>query len=191
VSSLDDLLADLTSGVDDRAEAAASALARLGESAVPALEGLLESPDVDHRWWAVRTLAQMQHPHVEWLIRALNDESAEVREGAALALAAHPVEEAAPALVKALNDEDGMVASLAVNALTAIGKSAVPVLLEAYPNASPRARIQMMRVLAEIGDHRAIPVMLKATEEDSALLNYWAKEALERLGLNMVYIKPE
>ncbi len=191
MSSLDDLLADLTSGVDDRAEAAASALARLGESAVPALEGLLESPDVDHRWWAVRTLAQMQHPHVEWLIRALNDESAEVREGAALALAAHPVEEAAPALVKALNDEDGMVASLAVNALTAIGKSAVPVLLEAYPNASPRARIQMMRVLAEIGDHRAIPVMLKATEEDSALLNYWAKEALERLGLNMVYIKPE
>ena len=33
--------------------------------------------------------------------------------------------------------------------------------------------------------------MLKATEEDSAMVNYWAKEGLERLGLNMVYIKPE
>ena len=191
MSSLDDLLADLTSGADDRAEAAASTLAHAGESIFPALEGLLESSNVDHRWWAVRTLAQMDSPRLDWLVRALNDESAEVREGAALALAAHPLEEAAPALVKALNDEAGMVASLAVNALTTIGKSAVPSLLEAYPDALPRARIQMMRALAEIGDHRAIPIMLKATEEDSALLNYWAKEGLERLGLNMVYIKPE
>ncbi len=55
----------------------------------------------------------------------------------------------------------------------------------------PQARIQIMRSLAEIRDHRAIPLMLKATEEDSAMLNYWAKEGLERLGLNMVYIKPE
>lgn len=191
MSSLDDLLADLTSGADDRADAAASALARLGESIFPALAGLLESSNADHRWWVVRTLAQMESPRVEWLIRALNDESAEVREGAALALAAHPLEEAAPALVKALNDEDGMVTSLAVNALDAIGKAAVPILLEMYPGAAPRARIQMMRALAEIGDHRAIPIMLKATEEDSALLNYWAKEGLERLGLSMVYIKPE
>jgi len=26
--------------------------------------------------------------------------------------------------------------------------------------------------------------------EDSALLQHWAKEGLERLGLNMIYIKP-
>lgn len=189
--ALDDLLADLTSGADDKAEAAASALAPLGEVASPALASLLESPNVDHRWWAVRTLAQMEHPRVEWLVRALNDESAEVREGAALALVAHPVEEAAPDLVKALSDEDSMAASLAANALTRIGKCTVPILLKEYPDASPRTRIQIMRALAEISDHRAIPIMLKATEEDSALLNYWAKEGLERLGLNMVYIKPE
>jgi len=27
-------------------------------------------------------------------------------------------------------------------------------------------------------------------DEESALLQYWASEGLERLGLNMVYIKP-
>ena len=48
-----------------------------------------------------------------------------------------------------------------------------------------------MRALAELQDHRAIPLMLKATEQDSAMLYHWAEQGLERLGLNMVYIKPE
>jgi hypothetical protein len=32
--------------------------------------------------------------------------------------------------------------------------------------------------------------MMKVMQEDSALLGHWAKEGLERLGLDMVYIKP-
>jgi hypothetical protein len=32
---------------------------------------------------------------------------------------------------------------------------------------------------------------MNAIEEESAMLRYWAEEGLERLGLNMVYIKPE
>jgi hypothetical protein len=47
-----------------------------------------------------------------------------------------------------------------------------------------------LRALAEIKDHRAIPVMMKVMEEDSALLQHWAKEGLDRLGLDMVYMKP-
>jgi HEAT repeat protein len=47
-----------------------------------------------------------------------------------------------------------------------------------------------LRALSEIGDHRAIPVMMKSLSEESALLQYWAQEGLNRLGLNMVYIKP-
>ncbi|MCK7519479.1 MAG: hypothetical protein MZV64_17965 [Ignavibacteriales bacterium] len=35
-----------------------------------------------------------------------------------------------------------------------------------------------MRALAEIGDHRAIPIMMKVMEEGSSLLQYWAKEGL-------------
>jgi hypothetical protein len=51
-------------------------------------------------------------------------------------------------------------------------------------------RIHALRALAEIRDHRAIPVMMQVMQEDSALLQHWAQEGLERLGLDMVYIKP-
>jgi hypothetical protein len=33
--------------------------------------------------------------------------------------------------------------------------------------------------------------MMKVMEEESSLLQYWAQEGLERLGLNMIYLKPE
>ncbi len=185
------LLAELTSGDEERAEAAARKLVEAGNSVLPVLEPLLRSDVPDHRWWAVRTLAQLPAPRVDWLVRALKDESSDVRAAAALGLSSHPTEDAASALVSALSDEDSIVAILAVNALVAIGQAAVPVILDAYPTADLRGRIQSMRALAELRDHRAIPVMLKATEADSAMLRYWAGEALERLGLNMVYIKPE
>jgi HEAT repeat protein len=191
MSSLDDLLADLTSGDESRAEAAASALAQSGSSVFPALESLLQSSEADDRWWAVRTLAQMHKPQLEWLLTALNDRSAEVRQAVALALSAHPAEQAVPALIQSLSDEDAMVGTLAANALIAIGKPAVPALLHSFAEAPQRARIQLLRALAEIGDHRAIPLMMEALDVDSAALHYWADVGLERLGLNMVYIKPD
>ncbi len=187
----DVLLADLTSGDEEKAEVAAGQLAAIGAPIMPALEPLINSKVADHRWWAVRTLGQMEAPHSAWLIRAVADESPEVRAAAALALSRHPVEEAAPALAHALQDEDSIVAILAVNALTAIGKPAVPVLLEEFPQSNPRGRIQIMRALADLRDHRAIKLMMKVIEEDSAVMRYWAEEGLERLGLNMVYVKPE
>lgn len=185
------LLADLTSGDEGRAEAAARQLAEIGAPILPALERLLESEEGDRRWWAVRTLGQMGAPRCDWLVRSLADPSAEVRAAAALGLSAHPVEEAAPALAGVLQDEDSVVAILAVNALLAIGAPAVPVLLETFPRSNQRGQIQAMRALADLRDHRAIPLMMKAVESDSAMLRYWAEKGLERLGLDMVYIKPE
>ncbi len=190
-TAIDALLGELTSGDEGRAESAALALAARGNLVLPGLEPLLNSKDTDHRWWAVRTLGQMQSPRLDWLIRALHDPSAEVRAAAALALSAHPTEEAASALVGRLDDEDSLVGLLAVNAVVAIGGPAVPPILEAFPHASQRGRIQMMRALAELRDHRAIRLMMQAVEEESAMLRYWAEVGLERLGLNMVYIRPE
>ena len=134
-------------------------------------------------------LAQMSEIDANCFINALNDISSEVRQAAALALAAHPTEKAAPALVCALNDDDAMVQTLAANALSAISKSAVPVLLDAFPQASPSAKIHMMRVLSDVRDPRAIPVMMKAMDEDSAILHHWCEIGLQRLGLDMVYLK--
>ena len=76
------------------------------------------------------------------------------------------------------------------NALAKIGAPAVTGLLEVMKETSPSVRIIALRALAEIRDHRAIPVLMKSMNEESAVLQYWAQTGLERLGLDMVYIKP-
>jgi HEAT repeat protein len=190
VSALQDLLSDLTSGNETRAEKAVPALIELGMDAIPALLDLTRSSDVDQRWWSLRVLAQSPHAQAEWLVPFLSDPAREVRQCAALGLAIKPDDSAVQSLVQALSDEDGMVSSLAVNALVKIGSAAVPALIDVVKHASQSARIHALRALAEIRDHRAIPVMMKVMEEDSVLLQHWAKEGLDRLGLDMVYIKP-
>ena len=177
-------------GDDARAEQASSALIGLGADAIPALLELTRLPHSDSRWLALRTLAHSPLLQIEWLIPFLDDPAPEVRQCAALGLGSKPDERATQALVGALSDRDGMVCSLAVKALIAIGKPAVPSLIEELKIASPSARIHALRALAEIRDHPVIPAMMQVMEEDSALLQYWAKEGLERLGLDMVYLKP-
>ena len=190
MSSLPELLGDLISGNESRAENAVPALIELGEEAFPALRELTHSSEADHRWWSLRVLAQSPQAQTEWLLPFLSDPAREVRQCAALGLAIKPGESAVRPLVQALSDEDSMVSSLAVNALVKIGSSAVPALIDVVKSAPQSARIHALRALAEIRDHRAIPVMMKVMEEDSVLLQHWAKEGLDRLGLDMVYIKP-
>jgi len=191
VSTLQGLLSDLISGDEVRAENAVEPLVKLGESAISALMDLTQSSSVDSRWWAVRTLAQSPLGRTEWLIPfLLNDPAPEVRQCAALGLAVKLDESATQPLIHALSDEDPMVATLAGNALVKIGSAAVPSLIEVVQDASQSERIRALRALVEIKDHRAIPVMMKVMNEESALLQHWAKEGLEQLGLDMVYIKP-
>jgi len=201
VTTLQELLNELTSGDELRAEGVVPALLALGEEAVPALLDLTNSTEIDTRWWALRTLAQSPHARTEWLLPFLNDPAPEVRQCAALGLAVKPDEAATGSLIRALSDEDGMVGSLAANALIKIGGAAVPSLVEtverspatdgsAEGSASQSARINALRALAEICDPRAIPVMMQVMEEDSVLLQHWAKEGLDRLGMDMVYLKP-
>lgn len=191
MNALQSLLKDLTSGDEPRAEKAVSALIELGDEAIPALLDLTNSADVEVRWWALRTLAQSPLARTEWLVPFLNDPAAEMRQCAALGLANNPNESAALPLVHALSDEDTLVGNLAVKALVNIGKPAVPSLIEKVKSGSQSARILALRALVEIRDARAIPVMMQVMDEDSALLQHWAKEGLERLGLDMVYMKPE
>jgi len=180
------------SGDETRAENAVSALIQSGQDAIPALLDLTRAPNADSRWWALRTLAQSPLLQTEWLIPfLLNDPAPEVRQCAALGLAIKHDESTVKSLVQALSDSDTMTSNLAANALIKIGKDAVPALIECVKDKSSQsARILALRALAEIRDHRAIPVMMQVMEENSVLLQHWAKEGLERLGLDMVYIKP-
>ncbi len=197
MNTLESLLDDLASGDEARAEAAVVPLVGMGEEAIPALLDLTHSSDVDSRWWGLRILAASPHLQTEWLVPFLSDPAPEVRQCAALGLAGRPDESAVTPLVRALNDEDSMVATLASNALVKIGGPSVPSLIEAVKrpvgegNDTQSQRIHALRALAEIRDHRAIPIMMQVMQEDSALLQHWAQEGLERLGLDMVYIKPQ
>ena len=94
MSSLQDLLSDLTSGSETRAEKAVPELIDLGQEAIPALLDLTRSSEVDHRWWGLRVLAQSPHSQAEWLVPFLNDPAREVRQCAALGLAIKPDESA-------------------------------------------------------------------------------------------------
>jgi HEAT repeat protein len=188
---MQDLLAELTSGDDTRAENSIPAITALGMEVMPALLDLTRADEVDSRWWAVRALAASPHTLTVDLIPLLSDSAPEVRAAAALALCNHPHESAVTALIKTLADEDSLTAGLAGNALAKIGSPSVPSLLEVMKNEAPLGiRLIALRALSEIRDHRAIPVLMKSLSEESAVLQYWAQEGLERLGLDMVYMKP-
>jgi HEAT repeat protein len=190
VPALVDLLADLTSGDETRAEAAVPALVKLGEAIILPLCDLLDSTNADIRWWATRTLAALPSLDTALLLPPLMDKSPEVRQCAALGLCSHPSEIAIKCLVSTLSDVDGIVADLSAKALTVIGAPAVENLLQVLKDAPQSARIHAMHALSDIADPRAIPAMIAAMAEDSAMLHYWADAGLERLGVNMVYMKP-
>ncbi len=191
MQTLERLIAELTSGEDAHAESSIPEIIALGDEALGALLEITRSADANDRWWAVRALAGFPRIPVDELLPLLDDPESDVRAAAALALCNHPSERSVPALIKALGDPDNLTAGLVVNALVTVGSPAVPALLECMEGGQRDARILALRALAEIGDHRAVPAFMQAVEHDSALAQYWAKNGLDRLGLEMIYIKPE
>jgi bilin biosynthesis protein len=191
MQDLDALFKTLTSGNDDQAEAAAQKLNNFGDVAYQNLVDLLNSTDADTRWWAVRALANFTEQNVaDHLISALDDPDLSVQQCAALALCQNPTNQAINALIKAINSHDPILARLAGEALTSIGESAVLPLIEVLENSSQSARLVAARALAMISDPRAIPALYAILGEDSALLDYWANEGLDRMETGMVYFNP-
>lgn len=205
-------ISELSSGDDERAEAAVGSLAAHPAAALPALAELLKSPDTDTRWWAVRATSEFAGPQALTLLLAgLKDPDAAVRQCAALGLRAFfqrmaekdqalaaalgdqrlGVEERViPALGRALNDEDHLAADLAADTLVSLGRPAVPALLGVLQEAPHPARLRAVRGLAQIADPRAIPALMAALQEDSALMEYWASEGLDRMGLGLNFFDP-
>lgn len=192
MEKLPDLLDELSCGEDERAEEALTHFSNWGAEVLEPLKERLSSPKAEVRWWAVRALAEIQDEGVPGLlVKALADPDQSVRWCAGLALRKRPSPEAIQALVSLLGDRDALTRRLAGDALLAIGSPAVPELLEVLQSGEYSSRLEAVRALARIGDPRAIPALFEALDEGSALVEYWASEGLEKMGVGMVFFKPE
>ena len=184
------LLQELTCGDDDRAEAAVQNLVALGAQIIPTLQELLSAGQSDARWWAARTLAEIHDPAIpSLLIKALHDPDKAVRECAAIGLRQQPVPAAVPDLIECILGEDGELVQLASDALVSIGAQAAQPLIDVLKTRPQGARLAAIRALARIGDTRSIPALFEALSQDSSLMEYWANEGLEKMGVGMTFFK--
>ena len=183
------VLDDLFSGDEARA---AAALEAIGDESLPALLDALASNEVDARWWAVCALVRLSGERAtNAILAAAADADPEVRTAALHALGERRAPEAVTPLLFALGDPSLYLARIAADALIHIGAAAVPGLIRALEqDAQPQVRANAARALALIGDQSAIPALFRALEDDSMMVQHWADEGLERMGVGQVYFKP-
>lgn len=188
-TDLDELLRALVSGDDESRELAALELGRMGADACGPLAAMLVWGDADARWWAARTLAQVGgQGAVPPLVNALTDDDADVRACAALALGRLGAESSAPALAHLLADESAFVAGIAADALSMVGEPAAQALVEMLDAEQPHARLLAVRALGRIKAESATGSLFDMLEDPSYLVRYYAQEALETLGVGMVFL---
>ena len=191
MADLEQLLADLTSGDDARAEAAVPALTVHGEEAIHALIQAMDSPVSDHRWWVIRALAEFDHPKAREAIgRGLTDPDPAVRHCAALALQQNPTSNALLELIDLLASNDRMLARLASDALASLGEAAVSSLDQAARDEDPAVRIEAVRALANMEHPDAIGPLFKSIDDSSSMVCHYAEEGLDRLGIGMAFFNP-
>jgi HEAT repeat protein len=188
---IDELLDVLVSAGEESREEAALALGRFGAAAAERLAAILATGEADARWWAARALAEVGgEGAVPPLASILDDVDPDVRACAALALGRVGDGSAAPALADRLGDESAFVASIAADALSMLGERAIEALAGRLADENPHIRLLAVRALGRIGSQSAIGPLFGVLEDSSYLVRYYAHEALEALGVGMVFVTP-
>jgi HEAT repeat protein len=123
----------------------------------------------------------------------VNDPDADVRACAAMSLGelhessgAQGVE----ALAAHLADENAHVAELCTVALWRIGAAAVPALLHKLETGNALERIRAAKALVPVESHDAIPALIRALDDENAVVTHYAEDALARMGVGMILVKP-
>jgi len=184
-------LDSIATGDDPRTEEAALSLGHLGDAVLPPLHDLLSNADPDRRWWAARALAAVATLAArQLLIAALTDPDADVRACAAQGLGELQAVEAVDGLVRCLADSSPLVSRIAADSLGRIGPPAVPALVAVLQEGETLARAGAARALSVIQPEDAVSDLCAALDDPSAIVTYYAEEALERMGVGGVLIQP-
>jgi len=184
-------LAELVSSDAERAEHAASSPPADQDKSLVALAELFNKQDPETRWWAVRALAEFTSKDAgELLTRALMDEDESVRLCAALSLRKSPHPNSTNNLIDHLGSKDKLLARLSGDALIALGEEATPALLIVLNSDDDNAKVEAARALAIIGDTNSISGLFQLLGSRSLLLEHWANEGLEKMGLGMRFFEP-
>jgi HEAT repeat protein len=178
----------IAAGDDARAEQAALALGRDGDAVLSALRALLADADPDRRWWAARAMAAVGMPAArEQLVAALADPDPDVRACAAQGLGDLHAVEAVTGLVRCLADPAPLVSRIAADGLARIGAPAVSTLIVALQAEETPVRAGAARALSIVQPEEAVPALCAALDDPSAIVTYYAEEALERMGVGMIF----
>jgi HEAT repeat protein len=190
-AELSALVQELTCGDDERAERAALKIGLYGCEMLAYLTPVLTDPDPDRRWWVARALGQMPCDEArQRLIDLLHDPDDDVRACAAFALGEAYVENAVLPLGEALADSSVYVSAMAADALARIGAASVPLLIDRLRNGRALERARASKALLAVLDSRSIPALIAALDDESPVVEHYAAEALTRLGVGMVLVKP-
>ncbi|HEY4687730.1 MAG TPA: HEAT repeat domain-containing protein [Anaerolineae bacterium] len=187
-----ELIDALTSGDDDRAEAAALALGRLGDAVLSNVCDLLPNADADVRWWATRTIGEIgTDAAIAALIGQCVDPDPDVRACAIYALGTfgERAAVAVPALVQRLSDTSVYVGQLAADSLARIGTGATGPLIDALKSGTPAVRGRAARALAQLVDQASIPALIESLGDESPIVEYYADIALQKMGVGTVLFK--
>jgi len=166
LAKLVDLLGVEENQVGDRVY---TIVVELGQPAVPALLKAVESRDRAQRERVIAALGTLGAPAaVEPIARILSSAS-ERRYVAAWALGEIGDPAGIPALLKALDDEDGEVRKRATRSLIKLNRAAVTPLVDYLHSAAQRGGVQAIRALGDIADPRALEALLaQVTGENRA-----------------------
>jgi len=157
-----ELLAWQENGVNDRAYAI---LVALGPRAIPFLAEQLQTDDRVQREYLVAALGTLQAgDQVEEIARLLGEQGLQRRYVAAWALGEIGQPQSVPVLIEALADRDSAVRRYATRALIKFNREALAPLLAALPATRGEAEAAIIRVLGDLGDKRALPLLLERAE---------------------------
>jgi outer membrane protein assembly factor BamB len=160
-----------------------------GQRSVPLLRRLLRTREDVVRSRAIESIAQIGPDAIGLLTEMLGDRRVSVRRAAIDILVdlAPETESIQPALCRALNDEDAVVARDAARAIGALGERAAPStpsLADALSHADPHVRLYAAEALASIGPVAAqvTPRLIAVLDDPSPGVRWAACEALAGIG---------